>query len=755
MASARVRGTSVWSLAVALAATGGCGQVTGDESAFTSAAPSALRGAPAGRALCRHWAPCQPENPCHVGRVTGCRANVPICTDLGGSLPDGSSCGTDQACREGECVACAQGAPCTPLDTFGWPAACSAGVTSCATGVPVCEYAGPAPDGTQCPDPAQVCKAGACTWCVDGGNCILPDRSSCRQGVLQDCAHGGTCVDSGQPTWNGADCGDGLICHDGSCVGACTWQRPCDVGIPCMGGYTDCSSGETVCVPSTSLPDGTPCPGGVCRSGSCSAATCTPGEPCSPGGNPCATGRRVCDPQGGFCEQTALAPDGTSCGDGLVCTHGACSSCQVSWCPYQIPCQNLTALSCLTGKCESGGVSADGAWCGEAGETCVAGACRGAPGNPLLIRWSGSDRDVAGTAWSACHLDEPLEGMSRRAVDSFGASSLSHADVVFPFSLDCTGPTAPSLGGSSTESAYTEGVREVGWAGGLPAGTVRSIVKATATYLWADDGAGNVRSRKTVFYVDGSSADPAALYAGDEDGPLEVDGYPTLLSSIPRRLLPACAPGGSCQGMGGRCRTWSLGCDYSALACLEAGFAAEGTPCGVAGESCVGGDCVGTGAAALVVRTTSGGSTDLTGTSWATCKADEPALGMSRRKTNVFFAGGATIGEEIYASSTDCSGTPDPARSWQADVTMVPAGDRFVGWRGRVPAGRPATLWGTGLVVSGELPGGGGPFVAKELVVVDASSIPWRLYGGDGEPPTLLDAEGFPAHLLDGASTRQ
>lgn len=742
-------------LAAAITFTGGCGQETDDLRAFASEASAALRSAPGDVAACRHWAICEPANPCHVGQVTGCRANVPICTDIGAWRPNGTSCGTDMVCRRGECMPCDAGASCTPLDPYGQPAACSVGSIACNTGAPVCKYVGPAPDGTQCGgDPSWVCKAEACTWCLDGSYCQPADL--CHQGVVESCSTGGTCTDYGQPQPNGTWCGDGMVCGAGTC-GACAWWSTCDTGIPCVGGYTDCSSGAPVCLPYYSLPDGTPCPGGVCQWGSCVAA-CTPGESCTPLGNPCATGQRVCDYGGGFCQETGIAPDGTPCGDQLVCSAGSCAPCgPLSTCTAASACQSGGTVSCATGQCEpSGPTPPDGTICGPANETCSGGFCRGAVGNPLLIRTAtGPAMNVAGTAWTACYWDEPLPGMSRRAVDGFGESSFFHGDLVFPFSLDCTGPTAQSLGMLATGSAMTEGDRYVGWFGTPPPG-LPSLVTATATYVSVTDGAGNVFSLKNLFFVN-DLASPAVLLNGEgKNGPLAADGYPSVLSGGEGRAqLPACTAGAACQGMGGPCRTWSIGCDYSAAACLETGLAADGTSCGLAGETCVAGDCVGADGVALVVRTASGGSLDLTGTLWATCRPGEPEPWMSRRKTNAFLAGGATVGEEIFASSTDCSGTPDPILSWQTFIAMVPSGDRFAGWRGPIPAGLPATLLTTGIQLSGQIPGAPGPFTAKDLVLVDTAPSPWRLYTGEDDNPTLLDAEGYPAYMLGGAFLQQ
>src|SRR5262245_28209572 len=46
---------------------------------------------------------CTPANHCHKGTIS-CTTGTNICQDTGTSLPDGTSCGTNQACQAGVCV---------------------------------------------------------------------------------------------------------------------------------------------------------------------------------------------------------------------------------------------------------------------------------------------------------------------------------------------------------------------------------------------------------------------------------------------------------------------------------------------------------------------------------------------------------------------------------------------------------------------------------------------------------------------------
>ncbi len=225
---------------------------------------------------CRRFTTCQPENPCHTGWVTGCRKNLPICTDIGGWLANGTTCGAGAVCSMGECVPCDAGAICE----LGDPAACQAGTINCRSGQPVCENPGPARDGTSCSGDDFVCKGGSCLWCVDGVTTCAPAEAPCHQGIMTACAEtGGTCADTGVMQPDGSWCGPDAVCHDGECA-ACTWWAACvPDGQSCQAGYTTCDSGAPVCNPSGWLPDGTPCEGGgTCQAGLCGTSVPGPAE---------------------------------------------------------------------------------------------------------------------------------------------------------------------------------------------------------------------------------------------------------------------------------------------------------------------------------------------------------------------------------------------------------------------------------------------------------------------------------------------
>src|SRR4029079_19652335 len=110
-------------------------------------------------AACSAGSICVPANPCHGG-ITVCSPNIG-CTDTGNSLANGVSCGTDKVCNAGTCVSCAANSSCQPQNP------CKTGVTSCATGSPVCQDSVNQPNGTTC-GTNMVCNAGRCAACPSG-----------------------------------------------------------------------------------------------------------------------------------------------------------------------------------------------------------------------------------------------------------------------------------------------------------------------------------------------------------------------------------------------------------------------------------------------------------------------------------------------------------------------------------------------------------------------------------------------------------
>jgi len=125
----------------------------------------------------------------------GCRdAGLPqICEDSGNFSPDGTPCMGSQFCRSGQCLACAQGAACTPT------AVCHVGAYSCGTGTAVCADQGSnVVDGTSCGTASQFCVSGACITSpntltlVSGGGQTAPAGAVLSTVIVKLANGGGT-----------------------------------------------------------------------------------------------------------------------------------------------------------------------------------------------------------------------------------------------------------------------------------------------------------------------------------------------------------------------------------------------------------------------------------------------------------------------------------------------------------------------------------------------------------------------------------
>ena len=109
-----------------------------------------------------------------------------MCTDAGTNVANGTPCGTNLVCMSGSCNSCTAGQACQPTNQ------CKTGVTSCATGAPVCTESGNKGQGTQC-GPGQSCSGGVLTLqgtCNATGMCMAA-TSQCPSGCNTagtDCA---------------------------------------------------------------------------------------------------------------------------------------------------------------------------------------------------------------------------------------------------------------------------------------------------------------------------------------------------------------------------------------------------------------------------------------------------------------------------------------------------------------------------------------------------------------------------------------
>ena len=167
-----------------------------------------------------------------------------------------------------------------------------------------------------------------------------------------------------------------------------------------------------------------------------------------------------------YCEPRDPLPDGTSCGAGMVCSNASCVPCGAgAWCQSPTPCYGSGAISCATGHCEPQPPPyGDGLVCGVGGETCQGGTCTPVPGADPRVRSTYGSVDLAGTTWFACMSNEPDPGKSRLRVDTYlAAGAVTHQDVAFPSSLDCSGPTDPAGTFTIAGTVVSAGDRLASW----------------------------------------------------------------------------------------------------------------------------------------------------------------------------------------------------------------------------------------------------------------------------------------------------
>jgi alpha-tubulin suppressor-like RCC1 family protein len=160
---------------------------------------------------------CTPTNPCHVGKLD-CASGTPSCVDTTVNVAVGGSCGSGMVCSPtADCVACVTGASCKPTIPL-----CRTGVTSCVTGVAVCNATGNAPDTTVC-GVGQICTA---------GTCAVGNVDECATGQ-SNCDINATCADT--PTAFTCTCkagytGNGVTCAD---VDECAIATSCSPNAVC------------------------------------------------------------------------------------------------------------------------------------------------------------------------------------------------------------------------------------------------------------------------------------------------------------------------------------------------------------------------------------------------------------------------------------------------------------------------------------------------------------------------------------------
>ncbi len=324
-------------------------------------------------------------NPCQAGSFS-CGGGTPSCGNVQ-NLPDGTSCGTGQVCRQGSCVACSAGSTC-----LAGP--CLVGTLSCGSGSSQCANPQPAQNGISCSaDGGFVCDNGSCIACAAGSSCN-PPGNPCMVGAL-DCSSGvGVCA-STIPAPDGTSCGGALVCLGGSCT-TCVTGAACDPPTnACQVGSLTCGASPSCVGPYSNAPNNKACGNGqICQSGNCSCA-----NPCNQAGSTCASGTQVAtctlDPQNGCFLQSF-----SNCSSGQVCAGGSCV-CQNGCSAGQVQCAGSSAEYCQAGA--GGCLSWSAPTACPGGVSCVNGACAcPAPQAGQLVVNASSGSDGLGNGSASC-----------------------------------------------------------------------------------------------------------------------------------------------------------------------------------------------------------------------------------------------------------------------------------------------------------------------------------------------------------------
>jgi hypothetical protein len=261
---------------------------------------------------CMSGVACNPGgNSCQNG-TTSCGSGQQTCT-FTSNVNNGTSCGNNQVCYQGNCVACTANAACNPSGNV-----CQNGTTSCSTGQSVCGFTGNVGNGTGC-GTNQVCYQGNCAACTANAACN-PNGNVCQDGSTSCSTGQSVCGFTGN-VGNGTGCGTNKVCYQGNCA-TCTANTACNPnGNVCQNGSTSCSTGQSVCGFTGNVGNGTGCgTNQVCYQGNCMA--CTAGNSCNPNGNMCQNGTTSCSTGQQTCNFASNATNGTSCTGGHCCGGG-------------------------------------------------------------------------------------------------------------------------------------------------------------------------------------------------------------------------------------------------------------------------------------------------------------------------------------------------------------------------------------------------------------------------------------------------
>ncbi|MBL8949805.1 MAG: hypothetical protein JNK82_03450, partial [Myxococcaceae bacterium] len=334
-----------------------CSDGTADAPAGTSCGASQVCNGSGGCVACTAGSTCTTNpSPCRQG-VTSCATGTQTCAD--GPMNDlpGTACGSNLVCDgAGACVSCSMGASCTMN-----PSPCREGTIGCATGGPVCNDAAAArPNGTSC-GTNQVCSGGACVACTAGLSCN-PGGNACALGSTT-CGTGTSVCTFSANIAAGTSCGANLVCDGmGGCVACVAGQACSPGGNLCRTGTIACGGGAPVCTASGNVAAGTSCGSNQVCDGNGACVACAAGMACSTG-NPCVDAAIVCTSGAPVCTVTGNRPNNEQCGAPQYGMFGACS--YASPCTNSgSRTRPMTTYACQSGVCQaSAGTDTDTAGC--------------------------------------------------------------------------------------------------------------------------------------------------------------------------------------------------------------------------------------------------------------------------------------------------------------------------------------------------------------------------------------------------------
>jgi hypothetical protein len=248
-------------------------------------------------------------------------ATVALDTNGDGGAPDANGDGGAlDANGDGGAPSCDGGVACTPASNAD---PCAVYTIACSTGAPVCQRSRLKAPGMPCP--TGVCSmAGTCVACEPGGDC-MPGDDPCKVGALACSSGAPTCNATAAPRADGYPCGPSKVCRAGGCVD-CVANQVCPPPAgACVSGITNCTSGTSVCQPTTPVRAGQSCGANMVCNGGGSCVACPQGSPCTPTNNACRVGTLDCATGAPVCMETAQAQaDGLTCGMDRLCAGGAC-----------------------------------------------------------------------------------------------------------------------------------------------------------------------------------------------------------------------------------------------------------------------------------------------------------------------------------------------------------------------------------------------------------------------------------------------